>query len=495
MERSSFIKGQKYSHQEYMDLSILEMLRSKSEHEDKTDPKVGAVLVDSDGRLVETAHRGELRSGDHAEYTIFSKKLRATDVSGYVLYTTLEPCVERKHPKMGCSFHTIDARIVKVFIGHIDPDPTVAGDGIRLLEKAKIAVEYYDKQFNEIIAKENAVFFSEANLRAKEANGSEISPSISPFDSELHNFEIADFSEEAQREMIEKMGLKFKLGSDSFNSFLLKLGLIKVHAKSKTAKPTGLGLLLLGKAPQLQFPQARIKFTIRRENQEPIIKDFEGSLVLLPKKIEEYLDFVFPKEISRTSFQRDEKQDIPYRALLEVIMNAIVHRDYSIGNARIMIDVDDSKVVISSPGMPLAPIEKFRSFSVASNSRNPKIAFILFEMGLVEERGFGMEELSKLEKLGYTKPLFDLDDNILKTTIFRGTSIDHETELAKMKGYNELKAFKVLNSSKYIEVTGVSERTARRHLNDLVAVGIAKRTGDGPTTVYHFIEKVDSGQM
>lgn len=488
MERSSYIIGHKYSHQEYMNLSILEMLLSKSEHVDKTDPKVGAVLVDSDGRLVETAHRGEIRSGDHAEYTIFSKKLRATDVTGFVLYTTLEPCVERKHPKMGCSFHTIDARISKVYVGHADPDPTVAGDGIRLLEKAKITVEFYDKQFNEIIAKENAAFFAEANLRAKEAKGNEISPTSSPFESELNNFEISDFSEEAQREMVDKMGLKYKFGSDSFNSFLLKLGLIKVHPKSKTAKPTGLGLLLLGKNPQYQFPQARIKFTIRRENQEPIIKDFDGPLVLLPNKIEEYLDFVFPKEILRTSFQREERQNIPYRALLEVIMNAIVHRDYTIENARIMIDVDESKIVVSSPGIPLAPIDKFQSFSVASNSRNPKIAFILFEMGLVEERGFGMEELSKLEKQGYPKPLFNLEDTTLKTTIFRGTSIDHEATLLKMKGYIELKSYKELTSSKYIELAGVSERTARRHLNDLVAVGVAIRTGDGPSTVYHINE-------
>ncbi|MCC5915756.1 MAG: DeoR family transcriptional regulator [Cryomorphaceae bacterium] len=477
-----FLKGQKYSHEEYMQLSIEEMRKSKSEHSHKTDPKVGAVLVDPDGRLVETAHRGEIRKGDHAEYTIFSKKLRATDVTGYTLYTTLEPCVERNEPKMGCSFHTIDARIAKVYIGHKDPDPSVAGEGIKLLEDAKIVVSYYDKMHNETIAQENAKFFEEARKRAKEADGKEFTPELTPFESELANFTLNDFSEEAQREMIDKMGLKFKMGSEAYKNYLLKLDLIKAKPTSKTAKPTGLGVLLLGKQPELKFPQARVKFTIRRENKDPIIKDFDGPLVLLPTKIEEYLELIFPKEISRTGFQRDEKHDIPYRALLEVIMNAIVHRDYTIETARIMVDVDKNKVVVSSPGIPLAPLDQFKTFSVASNSRNPKIAFVLFEMGLVEERGFGMEELSMLEKQGYQKPQFELDGQILKTTIYRGGMEKKKEE--SFKGLTELTKHKVLTSGKYVELTGVSERTARRHLNDLVNAGKALKEGDGPSTEY-----------
>lgn len=487
MKREDFILGHIYTHEQFMQLSILEMKLSKSEHSHKTDPKVGAVLVDPKGRLAETAHRGELRKGDHAEYTIFSKKLRAKDVSGYTLYTTLEPCVERNEPKMGCSFHTIDARISKVYIGHIDPDPSVAGDGIRLLEGAQVSVHYYDKKFNEIIANENKEFFEEARQRAKEANGKGIIAASTPFETELSNFTIEDFSEEAQREMVVKMGLKFKMGSDLYNRFLHKLSLIKIKSKAKTAKPTGLGILLLGKEPEWEFPQARIKFTIRRQEEDPIIKDFDGPLILLPGKIEEYLNVIFPKEISRSGFQRIERHDIPYRALLEVIMNAIVHRDYNIANSRIMVDVDYEKVVVSSPGIPLAPIEKFRSFSVAPNSRNPKIAYILFEMGLVEERGFGMEELSKLENLGYPKPKFELDGQTLKTTIYRG-SAKGAHPFKEIKGLEELKAHKVLNSNQYMELAKVSERTSRRHLNDLVKAGKAKKHGDGPTTEYHIVE-------
>lgn len=46
--------------------------------------------------------------------------------------------------------------------------------------------------------------------------------------------------------------------------------------------------------------------------------------------------------------------------------------------------------------------------------RNAKIAHIFFEMGLVEELGFGMEELSKVEGFGLPKPEFALENETLK---------------------------------------------------------------------------------
>ena len=40
---------------------------------DKVSPKVGALLIKPDG-TIETAFRGELRHGDHAEFTLLERK-------------------------------------------------------------------------------------------------------------------------------------------------------------------------------------------------------------------------------------------------------------------------------------------------------------------------------------------------------------------------------------------------------------------------------------
>jgi ATP-dependent DNA helicase RecG len=85
-------------------------------HERRGDGKasslVGAVLVKSDGS-VETAHRGELREGDHAEFTLLERKNRATKLDGSMLFATLEPCAPgaRNHPKLSCAERIVNARI------------------------------------------------------------------------------------------------------------------------------------------------------------------------------------------------------------------------------------------------------------------------------------------------------------------------------------------------------------------------------------------------
>lgn len=82
----------------------------------KVPPKVGAVLLFPDGR-VETAYRGELRDGDHAEFTLLERKLANENLEGCTLFTTLEPCVKRSPPKVPCCRRTTNARIKKVFVG------------------------------------------------------------------------------------------------------------------------------------------------------------------------------------------------------------------------------------------------------------------------------------------------------------------------------------------------------------------------------------------
>ena len=54
----------------FMEIAIEEMRKSLSEHTNKCDPMVGAVLVGVDGIELGRTHRAGLRVGDHAEYTL-----------------------------------------------------------------------------------------------------------------------------------------------------------------------------------------------------------------------------------------------------------------------------------------------------------------------------------------------------------------------------------------------------------------------------------------
>ena len=99
------------------------------------NPLVGALIV-KDGEIIAEGYHEKLGS-DHAEVVAF--KNAKEDVSGGTLYVNLEPCSHygRTSP---CARAIIEKKISQVVIAMTDPNPKVAGSGIKMLKEAGIQV-------------------------------------------------------------------------------------------------------------------------------------------------------------------------------------------------------------------------------------------------------------------------------------------------------------------------------------------------------------------
>lgn len=140
---------------QFMEMAIEEARKSKSE-DDRVHPRVGVVVV-KDGRLLAAAHRGEF-SGCHAEYIALENKLPDSPIVGATVYTTLEPCTTRHHPKIPCASRLVERKVARVVIGMLDPNPSISGRGQRALRKARIATELFPHDLMEQIEELNREF-------------------------------------------------------------------------------------------------------------------------------------------------------------------------------------------------------------------------------------------------------------------------------------------------------------------------------------------------
>ncbi|MBK6679280.1 MAG: bifunctional diaminohydroxyphosphoribosylaminopyrimidine deaminase/5-amino-6-(5-phosphoribosylamino)uracil reductase RibD [Ignavibacteriales bacterium] len=113
------------------------------------NPMVGAVLV-KEGKIISEGFHYKY-GGAHAEVVAINNS--SEDLSGTDLYVSLEPCSHfGKTPP--CSNLIIDKKIKRVVIGAIDPNPVVAGNGVKKLLDAGVSVEVSrNKKYTEFYKK------------------------------------------------------------------------------------------------------------------------------------------------------------------------------------------------------------------------------------------------------------------------------------------------------------------------------------------------------
>ena len=93
--------------------------------------------------------------------------------------------------------------------------------------------------------------------------------------------------------------------------------------------------------------------------------------------------------------QREDRYDYPPESLREIVLNMIIHRDYSHSSDSI-IKIFNEKIEFFNPGNLLPPltIEKLKSGDYISVTRNKQIATFFKEAGMIEKYGSGVKRIT-----------------------------------------------------------------------------------------------------
>ncbi len=87
---------------------------------------------------------------------------------------------------------------------------------------------------------------------------------------------------------------------------------------------------------------------------------------------------------------RKEVKLVPEVVIRELVANALIHQDFSIGGASVMIEIYSNRVEISNPGEPIVPVERFID---GYQSRNERLADLMRRMGICEEKSSGIDRV------------------------------------------------------------------------------------------------------
>lgn len=145
-------------------------------------------------------------------------------------------------------------------------------------------------------------------------------------------------------------------------------------------------------------------------------KEFTGSVLNQLNKAYEYIILCNKKKATFSGLLRVDTFDYPESAIREVLLNTVVHRDYSMSGSTIINIYSDRIEFISLGGLTYGlTIEA--AMAGASQTRNPKLATLFFRMELIEAYGTGISKVIDVYEKYNLKPNFYIADGVFKVTL------------------------------------------------------------------------------
>lgn len=133
------------------------------------------------------------------------------------------------------------------------------------------------------------------------------------------------------------------------------------------------------------------------------------TMLLLPS--EEYFD----------GETRKTKTIFPRKSIRELLINMVMHQDFSISGYAPRIEIYSDRVEFTNPGAPVIPVERFLDTNM---SRNPKLARLMRFMLMSEERGMGIDTVETLCEANFLpSPSITSNDGFTRITIFSHKSL------------------------------------------------------------------------
>ena len=179
--------------------------------------------------------------------------------------------------------------------------------------------------------------------------------------------------------------------------------------------PTNLAVLLFAYRPELYIPSAYIQYVKFKavDNGGEILAEhaYRGPLLRTILELDAFVKVGVssPRPVKISALKETTIVDYPDWSIRELLLNAVIHRDYQIGNAPIKFYEYENRIEISNSG-GLYGQANAQNFPWVNDYRNPLLAEAMKLMGYVNKFNRGIAKVKdEMLRNGNPEPIFDVN--------------------------------------------------------------------------------------
>jgi len=298
---------------------------------------------------------------------------------------------------------------------------------------------------------------------------------------------IADLDTDALRSYRENAGF-----SGTNTQLLRNRGLMTADDRVTTA-----GYLLFAANPAERLPQAVIRVIRYRTSERGTGMNLnidvghdarvEGSIPRAINEARELIDRWQPRRNALDETGRFTDQPIvPADAWLEGLVNAVVHRSYSLAGDHIRVEIFPDRIEITSPGRFPGLADPSTPLDISRYARNPRIARVCTDLRITRELGEGIKRMfEEMRSRGLTDPVYAQGTGAVKLTLSSlsriPTAVLERLPRGSVDTLNALRgARQPLGTGDLQELLSISRPTLVKQLNALRDEGLIRWTGKSP---------------
>jgi ATP-dependent DNA helicase RecG len=309
------------------------------------------------------------------------------------------------------------------------------------------------------------------------------------FDSILTDYKAEDYSF-----TILANAFKDRTKQEWNRKFLLSFGLV-----AGTGHLTNAGALFADDCPLWQSRLYCTRWDGKEKSDAINDAEFTGNILLLLREAMNFVRSNTKRGWEKLPNGRKNKPEYAERAVLETMVNHIIHRDYTVMGSEVHLDIYDDRLTVTSPGGMYNGmlIQDLDIADVSSERRNPILANVMAQLDYMEKRGSGLTRICKETKAleGYRdelKPVFKSTPTQFQTTLFAsiemtnvgdnvgddvGDQTNDELTVRQRNILNIIYKSPTVSARQMSEMLSVSRRTIERDLSYLQNNGILKHEG------------------